>query len=153
MVLGLFGKSKKKKVPSGPPQDVAWVRSAKNKYFKFLNLEPDQMGLENISAVYVLWHQGVRPQWVYVGHTDDLGRTLQQLRRDDEIVDYDKHGGLFVTWSMIKPEFQPGVVRYLHQVMQPVVVNPDLLEADDKEKEEIEPIPVLLPGASTQGGG
>jgi len=154
MVLGLFGKSKKTKVPSGPPQDVAWVRSAKGKYFKFLNLEPDEMGLENISAVYVLWHQGVRPQWVYIGHTDDLGRTLQELRRDDEIVDYDKRGGLFVTWSMIKPEFQPGVVRYLYQVMQPVVVNPDYLDKgeDEKEAEEVEPIPVLLPGTSAPSG-
>lgn len=146
MVLGLFGKSKKKKAPSGPPQDVAWVKSAKNRYFKFLNLEPDEMGLENISAVYVLWHQGVRPQWVYVGQTEDLGRTLQELRRDTEIVDYDKHGGLFVTWSMIKPEFQPGVLRYLHQVLRPVVVNPDI------PGEEEEPIPVLLPGAPAQGG-
>jgi len=153
MVLGLFGKSKKKKAPSGPPQDVAWVKSAKGKYFKFLNLEPDEMGLENISAVYVLWHQGVRPQWVYLGYTDDLGRILQELRRDDEIVEYDRRGGLFVTWSMIKPEFQPGVVRYLNQVMRPVVVNPDLLEdGDDKEEDEIEPIPVLLPGAQPQGG-
>ncbi|HEX9568157.1 MAG TPA: hypothetical protein VF987_00630 [Rhodospirillales bacterium] len=154
MVLGLFGKSKKKKAPSGPPQDVAWVKSAKNRYFKFLNLEPDEMGLENISAVYVLWHQGVRPQWVYVGQTDDLGRTLQELRRDDEIVDYDKRGGLFVTWSMIKPEFQPGVVRYLYQVMQPVVVNPDYLDKgeDEKEAEEVEPIPVLLPGTSAPSG-
>jgi hypothetical protein len=152
--LGLFGKSKKKKAPSGPPQDVAWVKSAKNRYFKFLNLEPDEMGLENISAVYVLWHQGVRPQWVYVGQTDDLGRTLQELRRDDEIVDYDKRGGLFVTWSMIKPEFQPGVVRYLYQVMQPVVVNPDYLDKgeDEKEAEEVEPIPVLLPGTSAPSG-
>ena len=154
MVLGLFGKSKKKKAPSGPPQDVAWVKSAKNRYFKFLNLEPDEMGLENISAVYVLWHQGVRPQWVYVGQTDDLGRTLQELRRDDEIVNYDKRGGLFVTWSMIKPEFQPGVVRYLYQVMQPVVVNPDYLDKgeDEKEAEEVEPIPVLLPGTSAPSG-
>ncbi|MGH6659916.1 MAG: hypothetical protein ACREB6_00100 [Rhodospirillales bacterium] len=154
MVLGLFGKSKKKKAPSGPPQDVAWVKSAKNRYFKFLNLEPDEMGLENISAVYVLWHQGVRPQWVYVGQTDDLGRTLQELRRDDEIVDYDKRGGLFVTWSMIKPEFQPGVVRYLYQVMQPVVVNPDYLDKGEDEKgaEEVEPIPVLLPGTSAPSG-
>lgn len=155
MALGIFGKSKKKKkAPTGPPQDVAWVKSAKGKFFKFLNLEPEEMELENGSAVYVLWHQGVRPQWVYVGHTDDLGRTLQQLRRDDEIVDYDNRGGLFVTWSMIKPEFQPGVVRYLHQVMRPVVVNPDLLEqGEGEEEEEIEPIPVLLPGAQNQPGG
>ena len=154
MVLGLFGKSKKKKAPSGPPQDVAWVKSAKKRFYKFLNLEPEAMGIADMSAVYVLWHQGVRPQWVYVGQTDDLGRTLQELRRDDEIVDYDKRGGLFVTWSMIKPEFQPGVVRYLYQVMQPVVVNPDYLDKGEDEKgaEEVEPIPVLLPGTSAPSG-
>jgi len=115
MVLGLFGKSKKKKAPSGPPQDVAWVKSAKNRYFKFLNLEPDEMGLENISAVYVLWHQGVRPQWVYVGWADNLEHAFVNLQRDDEILDYDRHGGLYVTWSMIKPEFQPGVVELCRQ--------------------------------------
>ncbi|MBI2978301.1 MAG: hypothetical protein HYY38_05645, partial [Rhodospirillales bacterium] len=77
--------------------------------------------------------------------TEDLGRTLQELRRETEIVDYDKNGGLFVTWSMIKPEFQPGVLRYLQQVLRPVVVNPDL------PGEEEESIPVLLPGAPAQG--
>ena len=144
MVLGLFGKSKKKS-PSGPPQDVAWVRSPKKRFYKFLNLEPEAMGIADMSAVYVLWHQGVRPQWVYVGWADNLEHAFVNLQRDDEILDYDRHGGLFVTWSMIKPEFQPGVAKYLNQVMKPVVLNPDQPEDD------VEPIPVLLPGAPTQG--
>jgi hypothetical protein len=145
MVLGIFGKSKKKAPPSGPPQDVAWIRSPKKRFYKFLNLEPEEMGISDMSAIYVLWHQGIRPQWVYVGWTDNLERAFVELRRDPEITDYDRNGGLYVTWSMIKPEFQPGVVKYLNQVMNPVVINPDMPGEDE------EPIPVLLPGAA--GGG
>lgn len=142
-MMALLGKSRNKVDFTGPPRDIAWVRSAKGGFFNFLNLEPEEMGLGGISAVFVIWHKGLRPQWVYIGRTDDLATTFEELRDDDGIRDYQMHGGLFTTWSMLKPEYQPGVERYLNQVMSPLEENPDAPDEDEPQ------IPVFLPGAPT----
>ena len=114
MVMALFWKSKKKTVDPGTPRDIAWVRSPRNQYYNFLNLDPEEMGLKGASGVYVIWHAGLRPEWLTIGHTDNLAQTFEELGGVDEILEYDRYGNLFVTWSEIRPEFQEGVVKYLH---------------------------------------
>jgi hypothetical protein len=54
-------------------------------------------------------------------------------------MDYEVNGGLYVTWSLIRDEYQPGVVKYLSSLMKPLVENPDLPFIDE------DPIPVLAP--------
>ena len=152
MVMALFWKSKKKTVDPCPPRDIAWVRSPRNQYYNFLNLDPEEMGLKGASGVYVIWHGGLRPEWLTIGHTDNLAQTFDELRDVDEILEFDRHGNLFITWSEIRPEFQEGVVKYLYQVIPPMILNPLGVfeeEEDDKKKKEeddIEPIPVFPPG-------
>ena len=110
------------------------------------------MGLKRASRVYVIWHAGLRPEWLTIGHTDNLAQTFEELGGVDEILEYDRHGNLFVTWSKIRPEFQKGVVKYLHQVIAPMILNPlGVFEDEEEEKEneeedDIEPIPVFPPG-------
>ena len=152
MVMALFWKSKKKTVDPGTPRDIAWVRSPRNQYYNFLNFDPEEMGLKGASGVYVIWHAGLRPEWLTIGHTDNLAQTFEELGGVDEILEYDRHGNLFVTWSKIRPEFQEGVVKYLHQVIAPMILNPlGVFEDEEEEKEneeedDIEPIPVFPPG-------
>lgn len=143
--MALFGKSKNKKVLPGSPPDVGWVRSPKNQFYNFLNLDPEEMGLKGASGVYVIWHGGLRPEWIYIGQAQDLARALEGIRDNDEVMDYQRHGSLFVTWSEIKPEFQAGVVKYLNQVIPPIVR--DSVDPDEGEEDE-PPIAVFPPGMS-----
>ena len=55
------------------------------------------MGLKGASGVYVIWHAGLRPEWLTTGHTDNLAQTFEELGGGDEILEYDRHGKLFVT--------------------------------------------------------
>ena len=151
--MALFWKSKKKTAPLGPPRDIAWVRSPKNRFYNFLNLDPDEMGLKGVSGVFVVWRGGLRPEWVYVGNTPDLAGTFDLIYDNPDIMDFGHDGKLFITWSEIKPEFQPGVVKYLIQVMSPAVEDPVLPDEDGNEPEEddeVELIAVFPPGVSEE---
>ena len=55
------------------------------------------MGLKGASGVYVIWHAGLRQEWLTIGHTDNLAQTFEELGGVDEILEYDRHGNLFVT--------------------------------------------------------
>ena len=150
--MAWFWKSKEKaldkEIFEGPPRDIGWVRSPKNQFYNFLNLDPDEIGLKGVSGVYVVWQGGIRPEWVYIGHTPDLGGAFDTIYDNPEIMDYAKDSKLFITWAEIRPEFQPGVVRYLIQVMDPAVIDPVLPDEDGKqpEEEDIQPIAVFPPG-------
>ena len=138
--MALFGKSKKKTIIPVVPNNVFWIRSPKNKFYNFLNLEPEEVGLKGVSGVYVIWHGGLRPEWIYIGQTDDLAQAFENLRGNDEVMEFQGHGSLFVTWSEIRQEFQAGVVQYLNNILKPIVANP---EPPDKDET---PIAVYPPG-------
>ncbi len=149
-----FWKSKDKaldkEIFEGPPRDIGWVRSPKNQFYNFLNLDPDEIGLQGVSGVYVVWRGGIRPEWVYIGHTPNLAGAFDNIYDNPEIMDYATDSKLFITWAEIRPEFQPGVAKYLIQVMDPSVIDPVLTGEDDDEEEEeeedIQPIAVFPPG-------
>lgn len=138
--MGLFGKSKKKKAPTGPPMDVSWVKSPKGFFYNFLNLDPEDVELSDKTGVFVIWLGGHFPEWLFIGRTGDLAVTLAEFQRDPDILKYDREGRLFVTWAEIKPEFQDGVVMYLNQVISPVIANPNPPDEDEP------PIAVFPPG-------
>jgi hypothetical protein len=140
MVMALFGKSKKKTIIPVVPNNVFWIRSPKNKFYNFLNLEPEEVGLKRVSGVYVIWHGGLRPEWIYIGQTDDLAQAFENLRGNDEVMEFQGHGSLFVTWSEIRQEFQAGVVQYLNNILKPIVANPKPPDKDET------PIAVYPPG-------
>ena len=104
--------------------------------------------MKGASGVYVIWHAGLRPEWLAIGHAVNLAQTFEELGGVDEILEYDRHGNLFVTRSEIRPEFQEGVVKYLPQVIAPMNLNPLGVFKDKKEDEEeddTEPISLFPP--------
>ncbi len=139
--MALFGKKKKTAAAKydGPPIDVEWVRNRNGKFHRLIHLDTLVEGLSGIGGVYVIWHSGVKPKWVYIDKAADLAGAIDAALDNNEIMDYEKHGGLFVTWSPIKPEFRGGVLRYLHDNMDPEVPNPDAKNLKD------DPIKVLEP--------
>ena len=121
--------------------DPKWARNNKTgHFFRLGHLDPEAEGLEKASGVYVIWHAGVRPRWVYVGRSDDLAATFHQVADDDAIMAYDVRGGLYCTWSSVRLELQDGVVNYLSQTLKPKIENPD------RARREAVPVPVLPPG-------
>lgn len=138
--MGIFEKFLKPPTGEPPVEDPKWSRSESGHFRRFINLEPEEEGLSEKSGVFVIWHGGLRPRWVYVGASDDLAKDLDRMADDDDIMGYEVNGGLFVTWAAIRAEFQGGVVKYLNEAMDPLVENPWASTVDD------EPVPVVFPG-------
>ncbi len=79
----------------------------------------------------MIWHSGVAPGWVFIGRTDNLGSSLDEVQEEAEIMDYEINGGLYVTWSPVLKEKQNGVLRFLHETMNPKVENPAVRSIKD----------------------
>lgn len=137
--MALFGR-KKPTIPTRPTP-VDWGRNPRGQFYKFLTFDPEKAGLKGVGGVYVLWHSGVQPRWVYVGHSIDIAADLDALADNDEVMEYNSRGGLFVTWAPIKPEYRQGVLRFLTESMEPLIENPKAARITE------EPVPVLVPGA------
>jgi len=138
--MALFGKFGKSKPALGPAEDPKWSRSASGHFRRFINLDPEAEGLAGKSGVFVVWHGGLRPRWVYIGSSADLARALHDVADDDEVMNFEVNGGLFVTWALIRDEFQAGVVKYLNEAMDPLVENPAAFTG------QADPIAVVFPG-------
>ena len=119
--------------------DPYWARTKTGYYHRLLNLDPEASGLSRTSGVYVVWHTGVKPGWVFAGRSDDLASTFHRLADDDAVMTYDMHGGIFVTWALIKKEFQDGVVRHLNDTLKPKIKN------TDAALQSVKPVPVRPP--------
>ena len=119
--------------------DPHWARTKKGFYHRLLTLDPEANGLAKASGVYVAWHGGINPGWVFAGRSDDLARTFHVLADDEAVMSYNIRGGLFVTWALINKDFQNGVDRYLNDTMRPKIKNADA------ELKSATPVPVRPP--------
>ncbi len=134
-----FFKKKKVQIPTGPPQDPKWARSPAGHFYRLIKIKPE--ALKGQSGVYVVWHAGIKPEWVFVGHDDDLESAFENIIANKEIMDLEIRGGLYASWAIIRREFQAGVVRYLIDNLKPLVQNPNA----PAKTETV--IPVISPGA------
>ena len=138
--MGLFGKSKKKIPPHGPPRNVSWVTSPKGQFYNFLNLEPEAIGLSGAAGVYIIWLGGRWPEWLFIERTEDFAMSFKELQSNQDILRYEREGRLYVTWAEIRPEFRDGVVQFLNQVIPPVI------PSTNPPSEDEPPIAVIPPG-------
>jgi len=123
------------------PVDPNWVHTPAGTFPPLLSLDPEEMGLNNVGGVYLIWHAGVRPEWVYAGHSKDLAAALHHAGNNREINYYEKNGGLFVAWALVKEQYRPGVVKYLQETFKTQVDN--ISDFNDKTV----PVPVIAPVA------
>lgn len=143
----IFGKKEKPaKAYAGPPLDPQWARNKRGKFSRLLHLDTLAEGLTGLSGVYVIWHSGVKPGWVYVGKAADLAAALDAALDNEDIMEYEKNGGLYVTWSPILEKRQNGVLRFLHDTMQPKVESPEAAAIQDG------PVNVVLPSRRSAMG-
>jgi len=125
--MALFGSDKKKGGPRGPvfanPVDPGWVHNKDGSFYPFLDLDPESLHLKGVGGVYLIWHAGVHPEWVYAGVTNDMASAFHSAGTEPSINVYDKNGGLFVAWAIIKEEYRRGMVKYIEENFKTLVPN------------------------------
>ncbi len=126
--------------------DPHWVRDPDGRFWRLADVRPDEFGLARLSGVYVVWHGGVQPQWLRVGRAQNLALVLTEVRNDGALRAHEDRGGLWVTWSAVRPEFQDGVVSHLMRSLDPLLPDPRASDA-------AEPIPVIPPGIPPHTAG
>ena len=143
----MWFKSKPKKLTNlGAPIDPNWARNENSKFFRFINLNPENHELAGKPGIFIIWHGGTKPTWVFVGTSRDLARDLDWCRDNEDIMYFERFGGLFASWAFVRKEYQDGAARYLTQIAKPLVDNPVAPGAG------ADPIPVLLPGTKVEEG-
>ncbi|NVK18644.1 MAG: hypothetical protein HWE30_08120 [Methylocystaceae bacterium] len=139
-LFGLFGGDKKDTKKKGV-LDVAWSKSESGKFRRLPFVELAKENVSGVAAIYVIWHGGVKPGWVYVGMAEDLAMDITDAKQSRDIMEYDMRGGAFITWQTFPKNMAPGVFAFLTEVLQPEVRNP---EADMYASKEH--VKVLPPG-------
>jgi len=86
--MAFFRKSKDAEydaLAAGPAMDPHWAEHEEGGFLRFTDLDPEEMGLSGASGVYVLWHGGFRPEWVYVGHDKNLASAMHRAAGNKDI--------------------------------------------------------------------
>lgn len=77
--------------------------------------------LPSSGGLYALWHRGVRPQWVYIGHAADLSGAVAVAQEDHDVSLYDLNDGVYLAWTECPPETRAGAVLYLRTLLEPAL--------------------------------
>jgi len=137
--MALFGSNNDKTERITEPVDPNWVHTPEGAFLPFLSIDPEEIGLSRVGGVYLIWHGGVRPEWVYAGHTKDMAAAFHHAGTNKEITYYEQNGGLFVAWALVKEPYRPGVVKYIQESFKTLV--PNTGDFNDKTV----PVPVTPP--------
>ena len=70
-------------------------------------------------GIYAVWHLGVRPQWLRVGATTDLGAAFRTLEQTPWIVTHQGNAGIYVAWGFPPATQYAGMVRHLTETLTP----------------------------------
>lgn len=124
------------------PAEIPWECDPRGYFHRLLGLRSREAGLTKVGGVYVMWHRGLHPKWIYVGASGDLGASIDFARDEQVVLDFEALGNVYVTWAQIKPEFRDGVALYLRTSLDCEI---DMVFPTDHVDTEAEPIPVLPP--------
>jgi hypothetical protein len=105
--------------------DPGWARSPRGLFFRLIHLDPEKEGLSGVGGIFVIWHAGVRPQWVCVAAAEDLAAAIHRMADDADVMSYEVNGGLFVSWALVQPAYRSGAVAYLTGRLRPAI-GPDV---------------------------
>ncbi len=75
--------------------------------------------LDGKSGLYAIWHLGVRPQWLRVGHAGDLGTATRQLMEASWVKAHEANAGIFLAWAFVPLTQGMGFARDLAERLKP----------------------------------
>jgi len=106
---------------------------------------PEELdALKGAGGLVALWHRGIRPQWIYVGHTEDLAATIGEAQSDPDVGLYDLNDGVYVTWANCPQEDRAGAVLYLKKTLSPAI-DRSSFDASGQVPADTEPLDFPLP--------
>ncbi len=117
-----------------------WAKTEDGKFHRLLLLRTDRLNLDGVGGVFVLWRGGLQPTWLYADKSRDLAADMENCLDNDEIMANDMRAGVFVSWALVRPEYQDGVLKYLLDTMEPLIEHPK------PPPEDTRAYPVLVPG-------
>jgi hypothetical protein len=148
--LGLFGRfagaraSERDKAPA-----VIWQPEGA-KYPRLLQFDPS--ALAGRSGLYLLWHLGVRPQWLRAGYSADLGEAAKLLAKTPQIMAFGANDGPFLSWSFCAADGAAGAVNFLAGRLKPALQD-QMLACDRAMDPAVAPAPCELPAGTKDIGG
>lgn len=98
---------------------TALWQPAQRAYPLLATFDPAAEDLFGKQGLYALWHLGVRPQWLRVGMSDDLGATLTALSQASWVSAHENNRGVFAAWAPVTPERGDGRARFLSETLKP----------------------------------
>lgn len=104
----------------GPPAGLVWHPSSGN-FPRLASLDTAAYDLAGRPGLYLLWHLGVRPQWLHVAFTQDLDVAGRTLAATPEIAAYAAHDGPFFGWMFCDAEKAHGFVAFLVSKLRPAL--------------------------------
>jgi len=140
MVFNFFKSSTPKKEEE--EISIPWELNSKGRFWKLLHIRPHSHQHHNIGGVVAFFHRGVKPAWIYICATDDIGKLLEDAKDEPKIYDYEPKGGVYVTWSPVKASARDGVVASLRQQLKP---KEDTTPLDGGKTYDVKPIKVKPP--------
>lgn len=141
-VLGRLAGAVSARRPNAPV--VTW-QPERGRYPRLLSFDPE--ALAGRAGLYVLWHLGVRPQWVRVGFCVDLGAGTARLAAAPEIAVFSVHDGPFLSWALCPAESAPGFVNFLARRLNPAAQDV-VLECDLAADPVAPPVACGLPSGT-----
>lgn len=121
-----------------------WLPSG-GSFPRLLHMDHDAIqAMPEGGGLLAFWHGGVRPQWVFVGHTTDLRNTVLQAQPHPDLILYDRNAGLWVSWAACDAEDRPAAVIYLNNELEPAL-GPQAIAGAGAILEDMEPKPFPLP--------
>jgi hypothetical protein len=141
MASFFFGKGSSRSIAKDT-SEPAWAKNESGNFHRLLDLEPDKVLAKGTGGIYLIWHRGFRPHWLYAGASDDLAAALTKAAADEEFASYEVNGRLICTWAPIRPEHRAGAVLYLRDVLKPIIA---VRPSDEIDRKTAEPIAIKLP--------
>jgi hypothetical protein len=102
----------------GTSPSIAWQPDSA-RYPRLLSFDPQP--LVGRSGLYLLWHLGVRPQWLRVGSAKDLGAAAAHLSKTPEVAAFIPHDGPFLSWAFCAQDVAPALVNFLAARLNPAL--------------------------------
>ncbi len=137
-----FKKNKNKTVISGEPIAIEWAKTESEKYYNLLSLNPDEISLSGVGGVYVVWYSKHKTVVVFVGVSDDLALSINQLKDHPQILEYHQKGDIGITWAPVHSKYRNQIASYTRFRLSPLLTS--VVGIDDGFKDEV-PLPVTLP--------
>lgn len=130
------------------PEAPLW-QPASELYPRLIDFDAAAMDLIAVSGMAIVWHLGIRPQWLRVIASCDLAASVAAAKVAPAILGFQPNGGLYVAWARAPVPRATGLAAHLVAIVRPMFVGP-LFPGEVAVSRDTPPIDCPLPPGSEQ---